>query len=123
MFRRMLKSKIHRAMVTDACIHYEGSITIDASLMEAADILGYEEVQVWDVTNGVRLTTYAIRGKAGSGIIAMNGAAALLVKKGDIIIIGSFADIGEDELEGFKPRRVFVDSDNHIIRRADEDEC
>ncbi|MFH0799070.1 MAG: aspartate 1-decarboxylase [Pseudomonadota bacterium] len=121
--RRMLKSKIHRATVTDARVHYEGSVTIDGGLMEAADIREYEEVHVWDVTNGVRLTTYAMEGKAGSGQIAMNGAAALLVKKGDIVIIGSFADVDEGELEGHRPRKVFVDAKNQIVKKAENEEC
>lgn len=119
----MLKSKIHRATVTDARVHYEGSITVDSELLDAADILEYEEVHVWDVTNGERLVTYAIRGEAGSGTIAMNGAAALRVSAGDIIIIGSYADFDEKGLLGFKPRKIFVDAKNRIVRRQKEDEC
>lgn len=123
MLRSMLKSKIHRATVTDARVHYEGSITVDSELLDAADILEYEEVHVWDVTNGERLVTYAIRGEAGSGTIAMNGAAALRVSAGDIIIIGSYADFDEKGLLGFKPRKIFVDAKNRIVRRQKEDEC
>ena len=123
MNRRMLKSKIHRATVTDARVHYEGSITIDEDLMDAADILEYEEVHVWDVSNGARLVTYAIPGERGSGIIATNGAAALLVSQGDLIIIGSFCDLSEDELEDYCPRKVFVDAKNRIVRKKGEPEC
>jgi len=123
MFRIMLKSKIHRATVTDARVHYEGSITIDSELMAAADIREYEQVHVWDVTNGARLVTYAIKGRAGSGVVAMNGAAALLISAGDLVIIGSFAEIDEAKLKSFKPLKVFVDSKNRPVRGPEEDEC
>ena len=123
MLRRMLKSKIHRATVTDACVHYEGSVTIDADLLTAADIRAYEEVHVWDVTSGARLVTYAMAGAPGSGVVAMNGAAALLVKQGDTVIIGSYADFAEGELAGFKPRKVFVDAKNRIAANPEGDEC
>jgi aspartate 1-decarboxylase len=114
MMRRMLKSKIHRATVIDANLDYEGSITLDRELMDAADLIEYEEVHVWDVTSGARLVTYVIEGERGSGYIAINGAAAHLIKKGDIVIIGSYADYDVDDLAGFCPKKVFVDSKNHI---------
>lgn len=123
MLRRMLKSKIHRATVTEARVHYEGSITIDRDLLDAADIREYEEVHVWDVTNGERLVTYAIAGKAGSGIVAMNGAAALKIEKGNIVIIGNFADYDVKDLIRFKPRKVFVDEHNRVVKKSEGDEC
>ncbi|MEN8161280.1 MAG: aspartate 1-decarboxylase, partial [Myxococcota bacterium] len=91
MIRTLLKSKIHRATVTEANLEYEGSVTIDTDLMEAGDLVPYEQVQIYDCTNGSRLTTYAIPGEAGSGEICINGAAAHLVKPGDIVIIASYA--------------------------------
>ncbi len=113
---RILKSKIHRAKVTEARPDYEGSITIDATLLDAAGILPYEEVHVWDVTNGQRLTTYALAGEPGGGQVAMNGAAALLIKQGDVIIIASYAEVDEKELaSGWKPRTVAVDRQNRIV--------
>ncbi len=115
MLRRMLKSKIHRATVTDADIAYEGSITIDRALMDAADLLEYEEVHVWDITSGARLSTYVIEGEPGSGIISINGAAAHLVKKGDTVIIGSYVDMDDSEVRGFEARKVFVDGSNCIV--------
>jgi aspartate 1-decarboxylase len=117
MFRNVLKSKIHRARVTDADVHYEGSITIDRDLMEAADLLEFEEVHVWDVTNAARLSTYVVEGERGSGTIAMNGAAAHLIKKGDIVIIASFSSCDEKELSERRVLKVFVDSENRIMRR------
>ena len=118
MIRRMLKSKIHRATVTDANANYEGSITIDRELMEAANIFEFEEVHVWDVTNGERVVTYAISGAPGSGMIATNGAAALLIKKGDVVIIGSYADYSEEELKKYKVKKVFVDNKNKILEAS-----
>jgi aspartate 1-decarboxylase len=117
MIRRMLKSKIHRATVTDANVEYEGSITIDAALMEEANISPYEEVHIWNLANGERLVTYAISGKPGSGIVCVNGAAARRVHRGDTVIISSYAAYAEDELSKFKPRLVFVDSKNHIVHK------
>lgn len=117
MFRNVLKSKIHRARVTDADIHYEGSITIDRDLMDAADLMEFEEVHVWDVTSGQRLSTYVVEGERGSGTIAMNGAAAHLIKKGDMVIIASFCACDEEELAQRQVRKVFVDSENRIMRR------
>ncbi|MFA4874855.1 MAG: aspartate 1-decarboxylase [bacterium] len=114
MLRTVLKSKIHRALVTRADISYEGSITIDRDLMEAADLVEYEEVHVWDITNGQRLMTYVMEGERGSGIVAINGAAAHLVKSGDRVIIGSFVTCDESELSDHLVRKVFVDDANRI---------
>ena len=108
----MLKSKIHRATVTDSNLAYEGSITIDRELLEAADILPFEAVDVWNVTNGSRFQTYAIAGKADSGIICINGAAAHLAEKGDLVIIASWMEMDEDETGRHQPRLVFVDEAN-----------
>jgi aspartate 1-decarboxylase len=115
----MLKSKVHRATVTHADVSYEGSLTLDAQLLEAADILPNEEVHVWDVTRGTRLTTYAIRGERGSGVVCINGAAAHLVRPGDLVIIASFANLDEEEARGHHPRVVFVDEANRIREVAD----
>lgn len=112
MNRILLKSKIHRATVTQAELHYEGSVTIDIQLMELADIVEYEQVQIYNVTNGNRLTTYAIRGAANSGIICINGAAAHLVRPGDMIIICSYAQFNGPESSGHQPKIVFVDGKN-----------
>lgn len=112
MFRTMMKGKIHRAHVTDSNLEYQGSITIDKNLMENAGIIQYEQVDIYNVTNGERFTTYAIIGEPGSGIICINGAAAHKAKRGDIVIIASYASYGENELEGFKPKVVFVDDNN-----------
>jgi aspartate 1-decarboxylase len=110
--RVMLKSKIHRATVTDANLNYEGSITIDRNLMKAADILPYEQVHVVDVNNGNRLVTYAIEGESGE--ICLNGAAARLVQKGDIVIILAYTNVAENELRDFHPALVYVDAKNQI---------
>jgi aspartate 1-decarboxylase len=112
--RIMLKSKIHRATVTDADLHYLGSITVDEELMEAADLIPYERVQVVDIDNGSRLETYVIRGKPGSGYIAMNGAAARMIHKGDKIIIFSFNVVDDEEARRMKPKIVNVDEFNRI---------
>ncbi len=112
--RVMLKSKIHRARVTDANIDYEGSITIDKKLMEAADIFPYEQVHVLDVNNGARFTTYAIGGEKGE--ICLNGAAARLVVKGDIVIILSYCHVEDDEARNFMPKMVYVDAQNAITK-------
>jgi aspartate 1-decarboxylase len=110
--RIMLKSKLHRARVTGANIDYEGSISIDKKLMEEADILPYEQVQVLNVNNGARFATYAIEG--GTGEICLNGAAARLAAKGDILIILTYCDIPEDEVRGYEPKRVYLDINNKI---------
>ncbi len=114
MERRMMKSKIHRAIVTQSNLDYEGSITIDSHLMENSNILPYEQVDIYNVTSGERFTTYAIKGEKDSGIICINGAAAHKAKKGDMIIIVSYANFSEKELESFKPAKVYVDSENKI---------
>lgn len=114
MFRTMLKSKIHRATVTEADINYVGSITLDADLMKAADLLPHERVQVVDVDNGARLETYVIEGPAGSGVVGMNGAAARLVHKGDRIIVLAYAQLSEEEARRLTPTVVFVDERNRI---------
>lgn len=110
----MLKGKIHRVTVTQAEVDYVGSITIDPELMAAAGILEYEKVAVVDVTNGARLETYTIAGEPGSGIICLNGAAALLVNKGDTAIIMAYAQMSEEEAKTFRPKVVFVDGNNKI---------
>lgn len=120
MQRTMLKSKIHRATVTEANVDYVGSITIDSDLMMAADILPYEKVHVVDIDNGARLETYAIEGAAGSGAIEMNGAAARLVHKGDRIIIMSYAQIDDAEARKLRPTVVLVDEQNHPTSISDE---
>ena len=112
MTRTMLKSKIHRATVTEANVEYEGSVSIDADLLDAADILPYESVEIWNCTNGNRLRTYAISGEAGSGEICINGAAAHLVKPHDVVIIASWVDLDDEEARGWRARRVFVDERN-----------
>ncbi|MBT7290709.1 MAG: aspartate 1-decarboxylase [Chloroflexi bacterium] len=113
--RIMLKSKIHRATVTEANINYEGSITIDTDLMEAADILPYEKVQVLDIDNGARLETYAIVGEAGSGTICINGAAARLVHPGDKVIILTYHDLSEQEARKAHPIVVNVNEKNEQV--------
>ena len=114
--RTMLKSKIHRATVTQADLHYEGSITIDSALMEAADILPFEQVQVLDVDNGARLTTYAIEGERGLGQVCINGAAARLVSAGDTVIILTYTQASEAEAREHVPQLVYVDAQNRIVR-------
>jgi len=114
MIRTMLKSKIHRATVTEANVEYEGSVTVDRDLLDAADILPYERVDIWDCTNGARLSTYAIEGERGSGEICVNGAAAHLVKPGDVVIIASFVQVDDAESRRHESRRVFVDPRNRI---------
>ncbi|MFN8017090.1 MAG: aspartate 1-decarboxylase [Acidimicrobiales bacterium] len=118
MRRRMMKSKIHRATVTDANLHYVGSITIDLDLMEEADLLEHEQVAVVDVDNGARLETYVIAGERGSGDVCLNGAAARLVSPGDRIIIISYADYHEAELAFYEPRVVHVDTANRPVDEA-----
>lgn len=114
MLRTLLKSKIHRATVTEANLHYEGSITIDAALLETADILPNEQVDVLNINNGARLTTYAIPGERGSGVICMNGAGARLVQPGDLLIVCSYASYSADELSLYSPRVVLVDGRNRV---------
>ncbi len=119
MTRTMLKSKIHRARVTDSDLHYVGSITIDAELLEAADVLEHEKVHVLDIDNGARFETYTIAGARGSGEMCVNGAAARLVQRGDTIIVVSYADYDEQDLEAYEPRVVHVAADNSIVRVDD----
>jgi len=115
MRRTMLKSKIHRATVTEANLEYEGSVTIDANLLRAADILPYEKVEIFDCTNGSRLETYAIAGEPGSGEICINGAAAHLVKPHDTVIIVSYVQVEDENAWGWDAKRVFVDSKNRPV--------
>ena len=112
MKRTMLKSKIHRATVTEANVEYEGSVSIDADLMRAAEILPYEQVEIYDCTNGARLSTYAIEGEPGTGEICINGAAAHLVKPLDKVIICSYVQVDAEEARGFEATRIFVDERN-----------
>ncbi len=121
MRRRMFKSKIHRARVTEANVDYEGSVSIDEELMNAADILPSEEVHVWNVTNGSRLVTYAIAAPAGSGTICLNGAAAHLASPGDLVILATFADMDSEEAREHEPRVIRVDQDNRIVGRMSEE--
>ncbi|MEO3928569.1 aspartate 1-decarboxylase [Micromonosporaceae bacterium B7E4] len=114
MFRSMLKSKIHRATVTHSDLHYIGSLTVDADLLEAADLAVGEQVHVVNVNNGARLVTYAIRGEPGSGVIGANGAAARLIHPGDLVIIIGYAMVAEAEVGRVKPKVIFVDEDNRI---------
>lgn len=118
--RTMLGGKIHRATVTDANLGYEGSVTIDQDLLEAADILEGEAVDVWDVTNGARLTTYALTGPRASGVVCMNGAAAHLVHAGDLVIIANFVSLDEAEARCWQPSVVFVDIHNRPVETRSE---
>ena len=120
MFRTMLKSKIHRATVTQADLNYVGSVTIDEDLMQAADLLPGEQVCIVDVTNGARLETYVIPGERGSGVIGINGAAAHLVHPGDLVILISYGVMDEIESIAYRPRVVFVDADNKVLDKGDD---
>ncbi|MFR4189799.1 MAG: aspartate 1-decarboxylase, partial [Corynebacterium variabile] len=120
MLRTMMKSKIHRATVTQADLHYVGSCTIDADLMESADILEGEQIDIVDVDNGARLTTYAITGERGSGMISINGAAAHLVHPGELVIIIGYGQYTAEELKDYNPRVVFVDGENHQVSLGDD---
>ena len=114
----LLKSKIHRAVITQADLDYVGSITIDTKLMREAGIVEYEKVQVADINNGNRFETYTIAGEEGSGIICVNGAAAHCVNVGDKIIIMAYADMTPEEAENHKPEVIFVDDKNNVVRKA-----
>lgn len=116
MRRTILKSKIHRATVTSTDLHYEGSLTIDADLMEAADILENEQIHVWDVTNGTRLITYALQGERGSGVIQVNGAGAHLIKTGDVIIIATFTTLKTRAARRWRPTVVLIGEGNKAKR-------
>ncbi len=114
MYRTMLKSKIHRATVTQADVDYVGSVTIDEDLMDAADLLAGEQVAIVDVTNGARLETYVIAGPRGSGIVGINGAAAHLMHPGDLVILISYCSVADEQARAIRPRVVFVDELNRI---------
>jgi aspartate 1-decarboxylase len=116
MRRFMFKSKIHRATVTGADLHYEGSITIDSKLLELADILPYEKVDIYNITNGERFSTYVIPGEPESGEICLNGAAARKVQKGDLVIIVSYCELEEEEIKNFQPTVVLVDEKNRPVK-------
>lgn len=118
MQRFMLKSKLHRATVTDADLHYEGSITIDENLMKAADIIPYEQVAIYNVNNGERFTTYAIKGKRNSGVICINGAAARKAMRGDVIIIATYVQVEEAEAKNWAPKCLLLDEKNKIKKAA-----
>ncbi len=120
MRRRMFLAKIHRATVTQADLDYEGSITIDTDLLEAAGILEHEEVNIWDITNGNRLATYALAGPRGSGVVCINGAAAHLVSPGDVVILATFGELADEEARAHRPTVVFVDGDNRVSGFGDE---
>lgn len=112
----MLKSKIHRATITQADVNYQGSLTLDAKLLEASDIVEFEEVHVWNVTRGSRFHTYAMVGEPGTGVVCVNGAAALLVEPGDLIIVATFTMLDAADVTGFKPTIVFVDAHNRVTK-------
>lgn len=118
MQRFMMKSKIHRATVTEADLHYEGSITIDEKLMEEANMVTYEQVEIYDVNNGERFSTYIIKGKRNSGTICLNGAAARKVAKGDLIIIVTYVAVEDEESRRWKPKCVRVDARNRIRKAS-----
>jgi aspartate 1-decarboxylase len=112
MFRTLLKSKIHRVAVTQCELHYEGSCAIDEDLLDAANIAENEQIHIWNINNGERFITYAIKGQRGSGMISVNGSAARRASAGDLIIIAAFAQVHEDQVATHQPQLVFVDADN-----------
>jgi len=118
MRRTFFKSKIHRATVTHADLEYEGSVTIDEDLMDAAGIWDYEAVHIWNITRGTRLQTYAIKGQRGSGVVCINGAAAHLNKPGDMVILATFAELEESEARAHEPAVVLVDGQNRIVAKG-----
>lgn len=120
MRRTMLGGKIHRATVTGACLDYEGSVTIDEDLLDAAGILPHEAVAIWNVTTGSRLTTYALAGARGSGVVCVNGAAAHHASAGDLVIIACFVDLEDVEARAWQPRVVFVDASNQVVESRRE---
>lgn len=120
MRRTMLGGKIHRATVTGADLEYEGSVTVDQDLLDAAGILAGEAVEIWDVTSGARLTTYTLVGPRGSGVVCVNGAAAHLVHAGDLVILANFVSLDDSEARTWEPRVVFVDTENRIVERRAE---
>ena len=115
----LLKAKIHRATVTHSELNYEGSIAIDETLLQASGIREFEQVHIWNVSNGARFSTYALRADAGSGVISLNGSAARQVQVGDVVIIAAFASMSEAEASVFKPKLVYVDADNRISHTND----
>lgn len=120
MIQTLLKSKIHRARVTQADLHYEGSITLDQNLMTAASLHEHEFVHIWNITNGNRFETYVIPGPKGSGTVQINGAAAHLVKKNDLVIIASFVGLDEKKLKKHRPKVIFVDRHNRIVKQTNK---
>ena len=120
MFRTMLKSKIHRATVTQADLHYVGSVTVDEDLMDAADLLAGEQIHIVDIDNGARLETYVIPGRRGSGVIGINGAAARLIQPGDLVIIISYTTVTDADAKALVPKVVMVDRENRPIRLTDD---
>jgi aspartate 1-decarboxylase len=119
MLRFMFKSKIHRATVTQADVDYEGSLTVDSSLLKAADILPYEEIHVWNISRGTRFRTYALPGEAGSGVVCVNGAGAHLVHVGDLVIVATFTEMDDTAARSHRPRVVLVDGKNRIRSHPD----
>ncbi len=115
MFRSLLKFKIHRATVTQCELHYEGSCAIDENLLDAANICEHEQIHIWNINNGERLVTYAIKGERGTGMISVNGSAALKATVGDLVIIAAFAQVHEDQVTGHEPQLVFVDEHNKQV--------
>ena len=118
--RSRFRSKIHRATVTGADLHYEGSVSIDADLLEASDIRPNQEVEIWYVTNGERFSTYALRGQPGSGVVCINGAAARKASPGDLVIIATFSWMSDEQAKSWEPTVVFVDSQNRIAEQRGE---
>lgn len=118
MRRHLMKSKIHRATITSSDLHYEGSLTVDEDLLDAADLAEFEEIQVVNVNNGARFTTYVIPGPRGSGVMQLNGAAARLGLPGDLVILIAYGTFEDAELADYQPRVVFVDEHNRIVRPA-----
>jgi aspartate 1-decarboxylase len=114
----MLKSKIHRATVTNSALHYEGSLTLDETLMKGADFLPFEHIHVYNITNGHRFETYVIRGEKDSGIICVNGAAAYLARQGDLIIIASYGLMDGRKAKSYRPKLVYVDGNNRVIKKV-----
>ena len=121
MRRTLMKSKIHRATVTEADLHYQGSIAIDAELLRVADILPHERVEIYNVTNGARFTTYIIRAEDGSGTISVNGAAARLAAKGDILIICTYGNFDDKEADAHKPKMVYINSADNSVSHTSFD--
>ena len=120
MFRTLLKSKIHRVAVTQCELHYEGSCAIDENLLEAANIVENEQIHIWNIDNGERFVTYAIKGERGSGMISVNGSAARRAALGDLLIIAAFAQVHEDQVPAHKPRLVFVNAHNQQVDLRDK---